>query len=288
MYKDFSHWSIYEGNSFGSGTSQQEWIVNDKTNEIGLFKDRKSEKTTDNVSEKIASEIANKIGLSCARIDLATRNSRIGVVSYKINSQEESILEGIQFINRAYPFYNRDTLIDEETGEKYSLDIVLNSIRGLNLESELFKVFIFDFIIGNTDRHHSNWAILVNGGDIKICPVYDNASSLCAYVTDEQIDKSIRDNNWVNALVDSKSKSLIRINGNKVRHSDFVRYLSENYYLETIDFVKDIKEKLTNNVIDEILNVYNGVLSEKKIILLKIYLKAKRKLLLNIYRISLD
>ena len=288
MYKDFSHWSIYEGNSFGSGTSQQEWIVNKETNEIGLFKDRKSEETTDNFSEKIASEIANKIGLSCARIDLATRDNRIGVVSYKINSQEEDILEGIQFINRVYPFYNKDTLIDEETGEKYSLDIVLNSIRGLNLESELFKVFIFDFIIGNTDRHHSNWAILMNGGDISICPLYDNASSLCSYVTDEQIDRSIRDKNWVNALIDSKSKSLIRINGNKVRHSEFVRYLSQRYYLETVSFVKDIKEKLTNSVIDEILNAYNGVLSDKKIILLKIYLKEKIKILLDIYKISLD
>lgn len=288
MYKDFSHWSIYEGNSFGSGTSQQEWIVNKETNEIGLFKDRKGEETTDNFSEKIASEIANKIGLSCARIDLATRDNRIGVVSYKINSEEEDILEGIQFINRAYPFYNRDTLIDEETGEKYSLDIVLNSIRGLNLESELFKVFIFDFIIGNTDRHHSNWAILMNGGDISICPLYDNASSLCSYVTDEQIDRSIRDKNWVNALIDSKSKSLIRINGNKVRHSEFVRYLSERYYSETVSFVKDIKEKLTNSVIDEILNAYNGVLSDKKIILLKLYLKEKVKILLDIYKISLD
>lgn len=288
MYKDFSHWNIYEGNSFGSGTSQQEWIVNEMTNEIGLFKDRKSEKTTDNFSEKIASEIAIKIGLSCAKIDLANRNNRVGVVSYKINSEMETILEGIQFISSLYPYYNRDTLIDEDTGEKYSLDIILNSIRGLNLESELLKVFIFDFIIGNTDRHHSNWAILMNGSDIKICPVYDNASSLCAYVTDEQIERSLVDKVWLNALIDSKSKSLIRLNGKKVRHSDFVRHLKEFYYVETINFVKDIKEALTDSIIDEILNLYNDLLSEKKINLLKIFLKTKIKILLDIYQISLD
>lgn len=288
MYKDFSSWSIYEGNSFGSGTSQQEWIVNNITNEIGLFKDRKSEHTTDNFSEKIASEIAMKIGLPSAKIDLATRDSRIGIVSYKINSETENILEGIQFISKLYPFYNRDTLINEATGENYSLDMVLNSINGLNLESELFKIFIFDFIIGNRDRHHSNWAILMNDGDIRICPVYDNASSLCAYITDDQIERSLKDNLWINAVVDSKSKSLVRINDKKVKHSDFIRYLKQNYYSDTINFVLNIKENLTNSVIDEIINSYNGLLSDKKSILLKIFLKRKIKILLDIYEISLD
>ncbi|EOU2022417.1 HipA domain-containing protein [Clostridium perfringens] len=288
MYKDFSDWELFDGFLYGSGTSKQEWIVNIENGSIGLFKDRKSEQTTDNFSEKIASEIADIIELPCAKIDLAIRNGRVGMVSYKINSESENIIEGIQFISTRYPKYNRDTLEDEESGEKYSLDIILNSINGLNIKKDLFKIFIFDFLIGNTDRHHSNWAILMNNDtkEYSICPVYDNASSLCSYVNDDIIKRSINDNVWLNSQFDSKSKSLIRIDGKKVRHSDFVRYLKENFYLETIDFVKQIKLKFTDNIIDELLDSYNKLLSNEKISLLKIYLKNKVKILMNIYEIS--
>ena len=61
MYIDFSNWELYEGLSCGSGTSSQVWIKNSKTGQIALFKDRKGEQTTDNFSEKIASEIAQII-----------------------------------------------------------------------------------------------------------------------------------------------------------------------------------------------------------------------------------
>ena len=81
MYKNFDDWESYEGFSCGSGTSNQEWIINNETNEIALFKERKTDSTTDNFSEKIASDIANVINLPCAKIDLAVRNNKIGYLS---------------------------------------------------------------------------------------------------------------------------------------------------------------------------------------------------------------
>lgn len=285
MYKDFGNWETYDGFSYGSGTSNQEWIISNKTGQIGLFKERKTEFTTDNFSEKIASQIAKIIGIECAEIDLAIRDNRIGVVSYKINSDTENIIEGINYISKIYPLYNRNNLTDEASNEKYSLDMILKSINGLNLESDLFKIFIFDFIIGNTDRHHSNWAILRDSENVKICPLYDNASSLCAYESDERIEKNLASEKWINARIDSSSKSLIRLNGKKVRHSDFVRYIKDNYYSETIQFVCNIKNRLNNSVIEELIYSYKGLLSENKISLLKIYLEEKVKLLSNIYGI---
>lgn len=285
MYKNFDDWDEYEGFSYGSGTSTQQWIIDSKSGTIGLFKERKSDSTTDNFSEKIASELAHIIGLECAKIDLAIRNGKFGLISYKINLENEIIQEGINYISKIYPYYNRDNLVDEKSNEKYSLDIILNSIKGLNLEKDLFKIFIFDCIIGNTDRHHSNWATIRNENGIRICPIYDNASSLCSYTTDQQINDHFNDNNWINAQVDSKSKSLIRLKGKKVRHSEFISYIKQNYYFETLDFVKDIKDKLTDNAIDNLLINYNNLLSDNKLKLLREYLIRKRNKVLEIYEI---
>lgn len=129
MYKNFDDWESYEGFSCGSGTSNQEWIINNETNEIALFKERKTDSTTDNFSEKIASDIANVINLPCAKIDLAVRNNKIGLVSYLINSPGETLLEGVIYLSKKYPYYNRNDLIDDLSGKKYSFEMIMESIK---------------------------------------------------------------------------------------------------------------------------------------------------------------
>lgn len=284
-YINVDKWIVYEGAAYGSGTSEQKWIINPENMQIALFKEKKDEYTTDNISEKIASDIAKKLNLRCARIDLATRDGKQGIISYRINSDEERIEEGINYISKIYPEYDRNKLIDLKTKEKYSLQMILRSIKGLNLERDLFKIFIFDFLIGNSDRHHSNWATITRNNRLEVCPVYDNASSLCAYTKDEQIKRSKNDDNWINAIVDSKSKSIVRINGERVKHSDFVRYLCSNYYEETVEFVKNIKENFTIDIINRIMDRYVTLLSDVKINFLKEYLKRKRVLILSIYKL---
>lgn len=284
-YINVDKWIVYEGAAYGSGTSEQKWIINPTNMQIALFKEKKDDYTTDNISEKIASDIANELNLGCARIDLAIRGGKQGIISYRINSDEERIEEGINYISKLYPQYDRYKLIDTKSQEKYSLQMILRSIEGLNLERDLFKIFIFDFLIGNSDRHHSNWATITRNGKLSICPIYDNASSLCAYTKDEQIIKSKNDTNWINAIVDSKSKSIVRINEKRVKHSDFVRYLYNNYYNETVEFVEIINKKLTYEVINDIMDMYISVLSDVKIDFLKKYLMEKRRLILSIYKL---
>ncbi|MBS6600646.1 MAG: HipA domain-containing protein [Clostridium sp.] len=283
MYKNFDDWESYEGFSCGSGTSNQEWIINNETNEIALFKERKTDSTTDNFSEKIASDIANVINLPCAKIDLAVRNNKIGLVSYLINSPGETLLEGVIYLSKKYPYYNRNDLIDDLSGKKYSFEMIMESIKDLEIEKDLFKIFIFDCLIGNSDRHHSNWAIINKNGNNKVCPIYDNASSLGAYLEDKRIKESFKDNKWLNAQVDTKSKSRIHLEGKKVTHCQFIKYLRDYYYDETIDFIKEIKYKLKEDKIEYIIDRYKGILSTYKIMFLKEFLKRKRILILRVY-----
>ena len=156
------------------------------------------------------------------------------------------------------------------------------------------KIIIFDFIIGNSDRHAQNWAIIRKNKKVKMCPLYDNASSLCSYESKAKLEQCLgRDKNRFNSLVDSKSRTLIRIDryelGNKKgpKQSDMVRHVKEKYYNDTIDFVRIIEGKLTEEVIENLINKYEKYLGTTKAKVLKMYLNAKVRLLLEIYNIEI-
>jgi len=69
-----------------------------RTKEIGLFKYTKSDKTTEHVSEKLASNLAGLLGLKCAKIEIGKYKLRIGSMSYLINTKTEILIEGIYLI----------------------------------------------------------------------------------------------------------------------------------------------------------------------------------------------
>lgn len=298
MYIDFNDWNTYDGFSEGSGTSSQQWIVSRTGDKIGLFKFPKTIYTTDHISEKMASDIAKIIGIACAEIDLGIYrdkydNNKIknGMISYKINDKGVELIEGINLISSCYKNYDSECFRDTQTGECYSVDMIIKSLGIYNLEEDGLKMMVFDFLIGNTDRHDRNWAVLRNGETVTFSPLYDNASSLCAYENETTLKDCLgKDKNKFRALVDSKSRSSIRINKFKLTkkkpmHSEVMKYLKDNYYDGTIKFIEKIKECLTEEVIDNLIDKYNKYLSINKCIVLKKYLKEKVKMLLNIYNI---
>lgn len=115
------------------------------------------------------------------------------------------------------------------------------------------------------------------------CPLYDNGSSLCCYIMDSQIEQYFgRDSLKVNSLVDTKSRSIIRVNPyekKQPRHSEVVRYLVRKYPY-TKQKAEEILEKLTNELITDILNQYpEDLLSERRKALLSLFLSKKIELL---------
>lgn len=64
------------------------------------------------------------------------------------------------------------------------------------LFEEFLPVMVFDFLIGNTDRHQSNWALIMEDKKFSLSPLYDNSSSLCAYVAELKIERYFG-NHWL-------------------------------------------------------------------------------------------
>lgn len=286
MFKDFSSWKEFEGAAEGSGRSEKIWLEDSVSGRIGLFKFPKSEDTTEHLSEKIAADLASLINVDCMEVELGKYNSRIGSLSYRINREDEKLIEGIELINRHYPHYDEQKLYDSERREYYSLEMILRSLED-NLQTDFLTIPIFDFLIGNTDRHHSNWAVLQRGNSIEPCPLYDNGSSLCCYIQDLQLANYLgNDKHRFQALVDSKSRSRIRVNKllkKEPTHLEVLRFLRENHYYDVIDTVRTVNNNINEHTINSILSNYSAYMSETRIILIKKFLLEKVRLMAELF-----
>lgn len=286
--KDFSFWKEYEGTPEGSGRSEKIWLQNPDTGQTGLFKFKKDTSTTDHVSECIACDLANLIEIPCARFEIGSYKGREGSISYSIvNNKNETLIEGIYCISLRYNHFDTETLIDTETKDKYSLEMIEKSLEPFGLFFDFLPVCIFDFLIGNTDRHQSNWALIRKDKVVRLSPLYDNSSSLCAYVAESKINQYLGNDLMLwKSLVDTKSKSLIRISCRDTKqptHLEMIKYIYKNYFEQTIDIVKRIEELLTEDAVCMIMDKYIEILSVQKIDLIKKYLFSKVQLLKEVY-----
>lgn len=280
--KNFDNWIEDKiSGKFGSGASEKVWLINPETNEKGLFKFPKvkdKEKriiTGEYWAEKLATEIGKLI----------------------LENKYDNLFEGIYFIQKHYPYYNKSKLEDTYSNMKYSIQMIEKSI----LEDyyfdirKIYKMIIFDILIGNSDRHHSNWAIKHKKAiennmihvTLDLCPLYDNGSSLCAYEDNNNLDIFFKDKMKFEALVNTKSKSTIGWeNERPIRHFELLSKLKENSYLITLPYIENIKNNINEQSIDKLLKEFdNNIINNDMKRLLKMFLLERRKRMLEIYDI---
>jgi hypothetical protein len=113
-------------------------------------------------------------------------------------------------------------------------------------------MLVFDALIGNTDRHQDNWALLVatrtdakKTVERRLAPAYDNASSLGTNLMEEALSRYVKSEKDLERFIlkgrqhlrwSEDGKELVQLN-----HFDFLKRLSQKHA-----FVRDDVKQLSS------------------------------------------
>lgn len=112
-------------------------------------------------SEVIAFELGSMLGFNILRYDVAVDGEVMGCIcETMINSEEEELIEGVKYLQAFSPTYDPSA---KDQQNRYSFQLILNSLENARLKKEIdniIEIIVFDALIGNSDRHQENWAMI--------------------------------------------------------------------------------------------------------------------------------
>lgn len=210
---DVTHWPVASEETLGS--KEKDWLRRPGTqNELWLWKATR-EGTGDDWAEKVAEQLAALIDLPHARVELAIRGERRGVICQDFRRNSGTFVPGNELLWQADPSYpkTRRRKVVEHTVERIleRLEVLdVHPPQGakewVGLTGAVFAGYLmFDAWIANQDRHHENWGVIVwddaavvGAPEMRIelapslAPSFDHASSLGQYEQDEKRELRLR------------------------------------------------------------------------------------------------
>ena len=197
-----------------------------------LFKQQHRSYTGDDWSEKVAAEVAGLLGVPHATVELARRRGERGTVSRDLVGE----LDAVELVPGNRLLAETDSTYPEDDRYKFSdhtIDRVIAALHqpfiglpatapsdpAISRAADVFLGYLLlDALIGNTDRHPENWAVLFyppRGGERVgvLCPSFDHAACLGFNISDGEREKrlSTKDRGYaVPAFVGKARSALFR------------------------------------------------------------------------------
>ena len=176
------------------GSKNKFWYESD--GDRWLFKEAREivegEFTGEDWSEKLAAEIASVLQIPAARVELAEYRGRRGSASKRfLNSANQSLVHGNEILSGMIVGYDRDKKLHQHDHTLANIVAAFENFLPGNeplrvaVLKQLAEYLVLDALVGNTDRHHENWGVIVQidletstGFDLRVAPSFDHASSL--------------------------------------------------------------------------------------------------------------
>ncbi len=160
--------------------------------------------TGEHWSEKIASEVAKLLKISHGEIQLAEFYEDLGSSARNFVGTGMELRHGNQLLAEVISGYDKCGRRFEQTSHTleniwHTFDRIVSDPDSITSTKVHFAHYlILDAIIGNTDRHHENWGVLLrrhDGGYLgKLAPSFDHASSLGRELSDKGREDRLKDN----------------------------------------------------------------------------------------------
>ncbi|RKI40785.1 HipA-like protein [Corallococcus sp. AB004] len=169
------------------GSKPKFWFV-DPNHKKWLFKRGRD---NEDWSEKVAEALAGHLGLPHAEVELAVCEGKPGIVSPSFLEPGDRLVHGNELLvklDTSYPVDGRFH-ISEHTAEAVFTALKQSQVKtwshcphALPESFDGYDLFLgyllFDAWIGNSDRHHENWAVVQRGEQRMLSPTYDHGSSM--------------------------------------------------------------------------------------------------------------
>lgn len=187
------------------GTKPKRWLMHPDTGESWLLKyatystgsDGSCYRKGDDWAEFIASRVAAGLGTPAAHVELAVERSetvRYGIISKSVLTEDEQSGDSDGELVLGNGLLARPTAPGDRLG--YTIDAVqaalantkppIGSPPGFGAWDVFAGYLVLDCLIGNTDRHEENWAVIVTPNERRLAPSFDHASSLGFQISDAQ------------------------------------------------------------------------------------------------------
>lgn len=201
------------------GSKAKDWLrrprLATEEDELWLWKALTRETAGDDWAEKVAEQLAALLDIPHATVELARRGTQRGVICRDFRYGTGSFVPGNELLWQADPSYPKSK---RRWVAEHTVGRVLDRLDGLEVLAppgeahwipDAAKVFVgylmFDAWIGNQDRHHENWGVIVwnrlkaaTTGAVgletpvqvwmapTLAPSFDHAASLGQYETDRR------------------------------------------------------------------------------------------------------
>ena len=177
------------------GSKPKFWCLPDGQEALRLFKFPQAG-TGQHWAEKIAAEVAACLGILHAAVDLAVFRRYRGSVStsFTHRKRRRELSHGNELLGWTRP-YDPDKRFGQSGHNLVNIfraleDVFKTEAGARSAKRQLAEYIVLDGLIGNTDRHHENWGLLLKRTRSAlwgiVAPTFDHASSLGRELSDEK------------------------------------------------------------------------------------------------------